>query len=720
MERQFRSDPLARVLGALTCALILLFPSAPTRAADQPPLVVGHDLQVSLDPSAGTLRARDTLDLPGDGGSEGSGWDLILHAGLAPAVTSGNATLERTGREAHLELYRLTRTGEGPIGLEYGGRIRHDLAAANEGMGRQRESTPGTISPDGVFLGGGSGWYPRIPGSLQRFDLAVRLPEGWHAVSQGAGPRATEGAQVWRETQPQDDIYLIAAPFTLYREPGPRGEAQVWLRRADPELAQAYLAATGDYIDLYSRLIGDYPYAKFALVENFWETGYGMPSFTLLGPRVIRLPFIIHSSYPHEILHNWWGNGVYVDFERGNWSEGLTAYLADHLIREQAGAGAAYRRDLLKGYADYVRGGQDFPLIEFRARHGAASQAIGYGKAAMVFHMLRRQLGDDAFRRGLQAFWRDNAFQVAGWDDLRRAFEGVSDGPLADYFEAWTTRPGAARLGLADVQLEPAGAAYRVSGRVDQTQLEDPFPMTVPVVIHQERGAPRTLMVELSGRSGRFETILPSLPVRLAVDPELETFRDLMPGESPIALSNLFGAPEGLILLPSRAPDDLALGYRALAEAWIQGHPGWRVELDRKLRELPADRPVWVLGWENRHAERVAPAVHGAELDHRARTLSLAGETIDGATSSLIAAGSRDGQPVAFLAADRADALPGLARKLPHYGKYGYLAFSGAGPDNTLKGQWPSGDSELTHWFGDARPALEPVAMPPLISARPR
>lgn len=99
---------------------------------------------------------------------------------------------------------------------------------------------------------------------------------------------------------------------------------------------------------MYRKLIGPYPYWKFALIENFWETGYGMPSFTLLGPQVIRFPFILHSSYPHELLHNWWGNSVYVDFKKGNWCEGLTAYLADHLIQEQRGQGDSYRRATLQ------------------------------------------------------------------------------------------------------------------------------------------------------------------------------------------------------------------------------------------------------------------------------------------------------------------------------------------------------------------------------------
>jgi hypothetical protein len=323
--------------------------------------VVGHRLEIRIDPQQGTLEARDRLVLPG--GTES--WRFHLHRDLNPKVVSGDAELERTGAQEHLEQYRLDPNVSTEITLSYGGEIRHRLRDVREGMGRARQSSRGIISPEGVVLSGFSGWYPQAPDSLHRFDLEVRLPEGWLAVSQGAGPSVTEsgnGVSIgWSESQPQDEIYLIAAPFERYTREGSRVEAQVYLREPDPGLAERYLEATDRYLELYSALIGPYPYAKFALVENFWETGYGMPSFTLLGSRVIRLPFIIHTSYPHEVLHNWWGNGVYVDYETGNWSEGLTAYLADHLLKERRGQGADYRRDSLRAYADYVRDGNDFP-----------------------------------------------------------------------------------------------------------------------------------------------------------------------------------------------------------------------------------------------------------------------------------------------------------------------------------------------------------------------
>jgi aminopeptidase N len=675
--------------------------------------LVEHQLKVRIDPAAGALTVEDTLTLPDDRAE----WTVLLHAGMDPTVTSGNADIVEAGQLEHLARYRLRIAGPGPVILTYGGAIRHERERIAEGMGRAREWSRGTISPEGVFLDGNSGWYPRIPDTLQSFSLEVALPPGWTAVSQGAGPgEPTSGVSTWTETHPQDDLYLIAGPFETYRAQAAGFEAQVYLRRPDADLAQRYLDATATYVDLYSDLIGAYPFAKFALIENFWETGYGMPSFTLLGPQVIRLPFIIHTSYPHEILHNWWGNGVYVDYPSGNWSEGLTTYLADHLLRERAGEGWVYRRDTLKSYSDYVRDSSDFPLLQFRGRHGAASQAIGYGKSAMFFHMLRRQLGDETFKAGLQRFYADNRFRVAGFQDLRRAFEAVADRDLGGFFETWTERTGAPRLRLTDVAVSAKDQGFELGGRIEQTQEGATFPVLVPVLVHQEDGDPISIAVDLTESSKDFNLSLPSRPIRVAVDPWFDVFRELLPGETPVALGNLFGSERGLILLPAAAPADFKNGYRLLAEAWQSGHPDWDVRWDDAVKELPEDRAVWLLGWENRWIDRFAEQAQGVELKPNQRRVRLpnAAPTEDSAIISPVLTAWRDQQPLGWLAAGDPAALPGLARKLPHYGKYSYLIFSGTEPENQAKGQWASGDSELVHWVGPRR-ELAPVEEPPAL-----
>jgi len=735
-----------------------------TSLALQAQPLIGHDLEVWLSPDEGELRLSDTLNLPEDQPT----WTLWLHQGLNPSIAKGEARLERLGGQDHLDAFRLHRLGPGPITLRMAGPIQGELATITEGMGRSHQWTNGIISAEGVMLDGNSGWYPRVPDSLQRFSLQVDLPSGWTAISQGAGPQRLETAAgtrvTWREDQPQDEIYLIAAPFVSYVRPTPRGEAQVYLRTPDTNLAQRYLDATADYLNLYSDLIGPYPYAKFALVENFWETGYGMPSFTLLGAKVIRLPFILQSSYPHEILHNWWGNSVYIDYATGNWSEGLTAYLADHFLKEREGQGAQYRRDSLQAYADYVRQGEDFPLTAFRARHGAASQAIGYGKGMMLFHNLRHDLGDETFLAGLRRFYRDNAFRTAGFDQLRQAFEQASGLDLKGFFAAWTQRTGAPELALSRVSLEPPAAArapgeegrsnaalaevpaaagdlsgmaaaapnlvspnlagahpatearsqggYRLVGQVAQTQPEGPYPLQVPLLIHLEDGSLIQRHLPMRERTLDFAIDLPAAPLHLALDPEFDLFRRLAPGENPPSLSALFGAERGLIILATAEPAPLAEGYRQLAESWIAKAPGWKLAMDDKLERLPEALPVWLLGWSN----LFLPALRATSLglDQEQRRLELAGQRIAGDDLSLALVREQAGRPLGLIATGLAEALPGLARKLPHYGKFGYLAFTGTEPDNRLKGQWPSGTSRLAVWFSEERPLSAPPRSQPL------
>ena len=299
------------------------------------------------------------------------------------------------------------------------------------------------------------------------YTLAVELPAGWKSVSQGERTSSAASApERWSVATPTEEVHLIAAPFTEYSRDAGAVKAIAFLRKPDQALADRYLDATAQYLEMYRGLLGPYPYSKFALVENFWETGYGMPSFTLLGEQIIRFPFILHSSYPHELLHNWWGNGVFVDFAGGNWCEGLTAYLADHLIAEQRGQGADHRRAILQRVTDYVTPENDFPLSRFHSRHNAVTEAVGYGKTAMVFNMLREKVGDAQFIKALQAFYRDNRFRVASFDDIRKSFEAVSGLDLRPFFDQWIKEVGTPELKLDHA----AGHGERVDITLSQVQ----------------------------------------------------------------------------------------------------------------------------------------------------------------------------------------------------------------------------------------------------------
>ena len=670
-----------------------------------------HHLHIVLHPEQHSLEAEDRIILPPDAPRT---FNFSLHRNMHPASPDAKIKIVREMPGSLMQEYLVTLPhGSDSFTLIYSGEIfqppRQDMREA-----RSFESTPGIIAAEGTVLTGDSGWYPSFGDGMLTFSLDIELPQGWRAISQGkrdtakrvtdsAAHAGLQGHVHWEEGQPQDEIYLIAAPFTEYARNDAGVESLVYLRKDDAALAQRYQDATARYIAMYQRLIGPYPYAKFALVENFWETGYGMPSFTLLGSQVIRLPFIIDTSYPHEILHNWWGNGVYVDYAGGNWSEGLTAYLADHLLQEQKGSGAEFRRSTLQKYADFVSAGRDFPLTQFTSRHSAQTEAVGYGKAMMMFHMLRRKLGDDAFIRTLQNFYRDYRFKRASFADLEQEFSQSSQSSpaktsadLKPFFAQWVQQSGAPQLRLVSAHARRAKTGYELSIDVEQTQPGPAYDLDLPlsVTLAGQENAYSTV-IEMKDKQAEFNLSLDAQPLRVDVDPEFDLFRRLDRAEIPPALSQVFGAEKLLIVLPRKAPEDMRAQFLAIAQAWQQQPSrATLIKWDDEIEGLPDQGAVWLFGEENRFRGEFQAALmqSGAMLSEGGVWLA---REYQRARDALVLTAHIGPTPVAWLTAPDAAVLPILARKLPHYSKFSYAAFSGPESTNLIKGVWPVARSPL-------------------------
>lgn len=680
-----------------------------------------HDLQVTLHPARHELHVTDIITLAASAPS--GKLTFALHAGLTLTSATPPATpMPQESGSTGVTRYTLERPADGrTVTLQYRGTIFQPPQQQGATYARGFRETPGTIAPEGVYLSASSYWYPQVANHLLTFRLDVQVPEDWETVSQGERTRherrGTFRRDQWTASQPQETIYLIAAPFTIYEKPAsPAGssghvQAMAFLRTPDAALAHKYLETTGQYLAMYRDLIGPYPHTKFALVENFWETGYGMPSFTLLGAKVIRLPFILHSSYPHEILHNWWGNGVYTDASDGNWSEGLTAYLADHLIKAQRGTAVAYRRNTLQKYADYVTTEhRDFPLTAFRSRHDPATEAVGYGKTLMLFHMLRQQIGDQAFRQALQTFFRTYRFKRASFKDLLKTFSRVASTGVQPFFDQWIRRAGAPELRVSGTQLRQDGETFVLTMVLEQVQAASPYVLRVPlaITIDGQTEAHRTI-AQMDGARQEVTVRLSHRPLRVDVDPQFDLFRRLHREEIPPALSQLFGASKAWIVLPSAAPEAIRQGYEQLAAQWQRRTP-LEVRWDRDLDALPTDRAVWLFGWENRWRSHIAGAVTPYQAAVETDRVHLATAVLTRADHTVVLTARHPDAPeqaLGWLATDHPAAVPGLGRKLPHYGKYSYLGFSGNEPTNMAKGQWPVLQSPMTVQLpqADGRPA---------------
>lgn len=673
----------------------------PLTALAQAPL--HHELVVRLSPDKGFIDAQDTLHLPANASRS---LVFALHPGMELKALTPGAKITNKAIKQGLALYSIDLPKESAtLKLAYHGTIQQAPEQEKE-EARQFQTTTGTIAPEGVFLSGASHWYPQFDSNDNiTFSLTIELPFGWDAVSQGERPRHEKAAHrttvTWESKQPQDEIYLIASRFTEYASPAGETTAQVFLRTPDEAMAKRYLEATGKYLAMYEALLGRYPYKKFALVENFWETGYGMPSFTLLGSQVIRFPFIINSSYPHEILHNWWGNGVYVDYQSGNWSEGLTSYLADHLLQEQQGKGADYRRSALQKYTDFAAASRDFPLSEFRSRFSSASEAVGYGKTLMLMHMLRLQLGDELFRQALRQFYNDNLFRRTSFTDMAQAFSSVTKQDMQPLFDQWVKQAGAPELRLSEVKTKSAAGGYLLTARLQQVQGGRPYQLRVPLALTLEgQETAYQTSVEINAASQDIELTLPARPLRMDIDPEFDVFRRLDQNEIPPALSLIFGAEAALIVLPANASSDALTAYRKAAENWQQ-NPNIRIDirLDSEIGSLPGDRAVWLFGWENKFLPSLSPTLEQVGATLGQLKLRIDEQHFARQDGSFAFATRNPANPelaLSWFASDNPAAIPGLARKLPHYSQASYAVFTGNEPRNIAKGMWTLSKSPLS------------------------
>ncbi len=679
--------------------------------------IVNHKLNVKVNIKTSEITVIDSITVNGDYNNIFS-----LNSALQPFSTSKNIKLtkvaenekasdvgmdrDKEDNDISLTKWKITGNDKSFV-ISYKGKIIPKQKQNKEEYQRGFSSYSGIINDKGTYLAGSTYWVPVFDDKLITFTLKTELPKDWKNVT--IGKRLAESSTInnhfdtWICDKPQEEVFLIAAKFTEYSHSMNNGTmAMAFLRTPDEGIANKYLEVTEQYMAMYEEMLGKYPYKKFALVENFWETGYGMPSFTLLGEKIIRFPFILHSSYPHELLHNWWGNSVYVDFNSGNWCEGITVFMADHLIKEQRGIAEEYRRATLQKFTNYVTPENDFPLTEFLARNSSFSEAIGYGKAMMMWQMLRRKLGNDIFIKGFRKFYKDNIYKVASYTDIRKAMEAVSGQDLEQFFTQWTTRKGAPEIAIKQVKTDMYAGKYRVNITIEQVQKADVFNIDLPINIVTEKGI-ESYAFNMDKREQNIQISLNSKPLKLVVDPQYDVFRILNPNEVPPTLSKIWGSKNNIIILPKKADKEQLAIYQQFAVKWQEtDNDNFEIKFDSDIKYLPKDKTVWIIGFKNKFANSVNDKLLAYSSNLLTDSVKFDKKNITKSGNSFICTlFEKDdiNRQRIFIAFDNEKAIDGLVRKLPHYGKYSYLAFTGDEPTNIAKGQWAVLNSPLVKIF---------------------
>lgn len=621
------------------------------------------ELDVRLEPASREFSARAVL----------AGLDAPVRFRLEPGLRITRLVVDGQAQSLPPAGAMVSLPAGRRLTVEYNGR----LAPLPEADHRQvLGRLPPSASAAGSFLPAGTGWYPD-PGVPFTYRLRLTLPKGQKGLAPGNRLREAEDAKGYRAEfdfpYPAEGIDLMVGPYTvseriLTLEDGRRVRIRTWFHPELTDLAADYLADSARYLERYSRLIGPYPFDDFGVVSSPLPTGFGMPSLTYLGREVLRLPFIRSSSLGHEVLHNWWGNGVYPDWGRGNWSEGLTTFLADYAYKEDEGEAVAremrlaWLRDLVA-----VPEAEDRPLTRFTTRtHGIAS-VIGYNKAAMVFLMLHDEIGREAFEKGLKRIWAQHRFRTAGWADLQQAWSEAAERDLSAFFRQWVERAGAPRLRLE--------AAEQSGGRLQLTltQAGEPYALKVPIAlrIYPDRIERRLISLD----TDRATVVLPvnGLAQAVELDPDFRLWRRLDPAVLPPILREVFIAPQaGLVLADAEAAWQAAA--RQLASR-VLDHAPRTLEAQETP---PAELPLLIVG---------SPAAVERTLIRLG--LPRPPARLQGQGTAQVWAGrDANGRPYAVARADSAESLSALQRALPHYGRQSWISFEAGRVRD--KGTWPA------------------------------
>jgi aminopeptidase N len=403
-------------------------------------------------------------------------------------------------------------------------------------------------------------WIPTLdhPSAKATVNFQVTAPARTTVVANGRlDSRRTnaDATQTWTfsEAAPMPPYCMVVAVGQFAElKPGvmlPTGLPPVayYVPPSEQKFALDGFGAAIPSLTFFNETIAPFPYAKLAHIVGATRFG-GMEnsgaiiySRTLFDPREnapqsprFRVRRGLVELVAHETAHQWFGDAVTPATWADLWlSEGFATYYAG-LFLERQESPAAFREYMARKAGEYFKyeATRRAPIYDREMEDlNELLNANNYQKGAWVLHMLRAELGDAVFFRGIRAYYRAHLHRTATTEDLRRALERASGRHLREFFARWVYASGHPRYEAAWSWNERATNARGgvLTIMLKQTQEEKDgahFPNSMPVEIVTGTG-PRRIKLTPTGRDTSQRVYLKQKPSEVRFDPDATILKEL-------------------------------------------------------------------------------------------------------------------------------------------------------------------------------------------------
>jgi hypothetical protein len=377
-------------------------------------------------------------------------------------------------------------------------------------------------------------WFPlATPGLFtNRFtaEMHITVPSDYRVIGSTtteSSPKSLPGNRTQYDfnwTRPGFPGTIIAGKFLPPIAASGIPNVRIWVTEKHKAAAEVYAATAAEQFEYFSSVFGQPETSRLNIVElpddavsAAWAPGIA----AIAGYRIPDRNS--HRLLANTIAHQWWGSEVSPYTLNDAWiTNGMSRY-AELMYVEQTSGKTAFQTavgDVSAGALAYdtepltTLGRLDFFSPQF--------QSMTLEKGAMVFHMLRWELGDDAFQkflRGLLSQYTDKGIRSSNVETVAETQFGNQPGlQLQAFFAQWIDGTGAPQFtDKFTVYRLGNNKGFRTVGSIDQDL--DLFRMPVALRIETD-GKTEVRRVDVSGTESQYTIETFGRPRRINIDPD--------------------------------------------------------------------------------------------------------------------------------------------------------------------------------------------------------